>query len=278
VVHIRSATDFYERHPISADIIRAKLTAARGHLDNVAPDELLPHDQDHYGGLAANDVLAEAAQLKPGQAVADFCAGLAGPARYYARRYGVDVTGVELTPARVRGANELTRLVGLDEKVRVIEGNVMAVPLADQSVDAVLSQEAFLHVPDKARALREAYRILKPRGRLAFTDWVAHKPFSDADARLMWAGMAVTSQMNMPDYVALIENCGFTVEATQDLTVDWAVILKERLAMYLKLRGEAEQAKTASGHDAFYESYVRFVALVQDGELGGGRFAAVKRM
>jgi cyclopropane fatty-acyl-phospholipid synthase-like methyltransferase len=274
---IRSAIDFYERHPISADIIRAKLKASRGNLDNVAPDELLPHDQDHYGGLAANDALAKAARLQSGQRVADFCAGLAGPARYYATHYGVDVTGIELTPARVRGANELTKLVGLQDKVRVLEANVMAVPLADRSMDAVLSQEAFLHVPDKAKALREAHRILKPNGRLAFTDWVAHKPFSDADRKLMWDGMAVTAQMDMPAYVALIESCGFTVEPPQDLTAEWAVILKERMAMYLKLRGEAQQAQTAAGHDAFYESYVRFVALVQDGALGGGRFAAVKR-
>lgn len=276
-MQVRSAIDFYERHPISADIIRARLTASRGHLDNVAPDELLPHDQDHYGGLAANDALAKAAQLKPGWKVADFCAGLAGPARYYATHYGVDVTGIELTPARVKGANALTRLVGLQDKVRVIEANVMDVPLPDASMDAVLSQEALLHVPDKGKALREAHRILKDGGRLAFTDWVAHKPFSEADKKLMWDGMAVTAQMDMPAYIALIERCGFAVAPPDDLTAEWAVILKERLAMYLKLRGEAQQAKTATGHDAFYESYVRFVALVQEGALGGGRFAAVKR-
>jgi cyclopropane fatty-acyl-phospholipid synthase-like methyltransferase len=276
-MQVRSAIDFYERHPISADIIRAKLKAARGNLDHVAPDELLPHDQDHYGGLAANDALAKAARLEPGQTIADFCAGLAGPARYYATHYGVDVTGIELTPTRVKGANELTKLVGLQDKVRVLEGNVMAVPLPDSSMDAVLSQEAFLHVPDKAKALREAHRILKPGGRLTFTDWVAHRPFSDADAELMWDGMAVTGQMDMPAYIALIESCGFAVEPPHDLTAEWAVILKERMAMYLKLRGEAQQAQTAAGHDAFYESYVRFVALVQSGALGGGRFAAMKR-
>jgi SAM-dependent methyltransferase len=275
-MHIRSAIGFYERHPISADIVRAKLQAARGNLDDVAPDELLPHDQDHYGGLAANDALARLAELRRGQRIADFCAGLAGPARYYATRYGVDVTGIELTPARVKGANELTRLVGLDDKVRVVEGNVMAVPLEDASVDAVLSQEALLHVPDKAKALREAHRILKPGGRLAFTDWVAHEPLSEADAQLMWQGMAATNLLNLADYEALLTGCGFTVVSCEDLTAQWAVILKERLAMYLKLRGEAQAVHTAAGHDAFYESYVRFVALVGEGRLGGGRFAAVK--
>jgi hypothetical protein len=46
--------------------------------------------------------------------------------------------------------------------------------------------------------------------------------------------------------------------------------------MYQKLRGETQAAGTTSGHDAFYESYVRFVELVSDATLGGARFAAVK--
>src|ERR1035438_10314419 len=71
-----------------------------------------PHDQDHYGGLEANDALAERAGICKGTRVVDFCAGLGGPSRYLAHRYGADVTGIELTPARVDGAKELTLLVG----------------------------------------------------------------------------------------------------------------------------------------------------------------------
>ena len=199
-IDIHSAIDFYERHPISSEIILAKLKAARGHLDHVAPEELFPHDQDHYGGIAANDALAERAQIDKGVRVVDFCAGLGGPARYWAYRYGADVTGIELTPARVLGAGELTRLVGLQNSVRVVEGNVMRVPLSEDSVDVVVSQEAFLHVPDKERALAEAFRILKPGGRIAFTDWVAHRALSDADKKLMWQGMAVTDLHDLETY------------------------------------------------------------------------------
>jgi cyclopropane fatty-acyl-phospholipid synthase-like methyltransferase len=150
---------FYDRHPISSDIILAKLQASRGHLDSLRPDELFPHDQDHYGGIAATDELAQAARITNGSRVADFCAGLGGTVRYLAHRYGADVTGIELTPARVAGAQELTRRVGLQETARVIEGNVLEVPLADASMDAVVSQEAFCHVPDLKKALVEAFRI-----------------------------------------------------------------------------------------------------------------------
>ena len=115
-MEIRSAIDFYERHPISSEIILAKLSASRRHLNDVAPEELFPHDQDHYGGLEANDTLAARAAIGKGTRVVDFCAGLGGPSRYLAHRYGADVTGIELTPARLKGAEELTRLVGLQNE------------------------------------------------------------------------------------------------------------------------------------------------------------------
>lgn len=275
-VRIDSAVDFYERHPISCEIILAKLESSRGHLEGLAPEELFAHDQDHYGGLAANDALAACAGIREGSRVADFCAGLGGPARHLAHRYGAIVTGIELTPARVRGAAELTRRVGLAARVRVIAGDVMHVPLADASHDAVISQEALLHVPDKARALAEAFRVLVPGGRLAFTDWVAHRPLSEADKALMWQGMAVRDLYGLDAYARLVEAAGFAVESVEDLTRDWAEILQARLAMYRRLRGEAQASGTPAGHDAFYESYVRFVELVADGALGGGRFAARK--
>ena len=273
---IRSAIDYYERHPISSEIILHKLKTRRGSLNNVAPEELFSHDQDHYGGLGANDALAERAAIGKDTHVVDFCAGLGGPARYLAHRYGADVTGIELTPTRVKGAVELTRLVGLQNSVRVIEGNVMQVPLPDASVDVVVSQEALLHVPDKERTLAEAFRILKPGGRIAFTDWVAHRPLSDADKKLMWQGMAVADLYNPLTYAELIKKVGFTINSVEDLTPDWGIILKERLAMYRKLREETQQAGTPAGHDAFYESYVRFVDLVNEAVLGGGRFAGEK--
>jgi cyclopropane fatty-acyl-phospholipid synthase-like methyltransferase len=273
---IDSAVDFYRRHPISCEIILAKLESARGHLDALAPEELFPHDQDHYGGLAANDALAERAGIGAGTRVIDFCAGLGGPARYLAQRYGADVTGIELTPARVAGARELTRRVGLQDRVRVLQGDVMRVPLDDGRFDVVISQEAFLHVPDKKRALAEAFRLLVPGGRIAFTDWVAHRPLSAGDKALMWRGMAVAELHPLEAYAALVEAAGFAVVSIEDLTRDWAAILKERLAMYRKLRAEAERAGTPAGHDAFYESYVRLVDLVSEGALGGGRFAGRK--
>jgi ubiquinone/menaquinone biosynthesis C-methylase UbiE len=274
--NVDQAIFFYNRHPISADIILTKLRASRGDLADVRPEELFPYDQDHYGGVAANDELAEGAAIGKGTRVADFCAGLGGPARYLAHRYGAHVTGIELTAARVTGAQKLTSLVGLQQAVRIVEGNVMAVPLDTESVDVVVSQEALLHIPDRRQALGEAFRVLKRGGRLAFTDWVAHHPLDQEDKHLLWEGQAVQALESPPSYRDLLSSLGFHVRSVTDLTAEWAIILKDRLAMYRRLREETERAGTPSGHDAFYRSYVRFVDLVQQRVLGGVRILADK--
>jgi len=274
---IRSAVDFYDHHPISAQIILARLEAARGTLEGLKPDDLFAHDQDHYGGLAANDALARCARIDIGSKVVDLCAGLGGPARYLAHRYGAIVTGIELTPARVAGAAELSRRVGLDRQARVLEGNVMDLPLPDANFDAVVSQEALLHVPDIARAFAEAHRVLCPGGRIAFTNWVVHRPLSEAQRQLLWDGMAAATLVGIDRHAELLRAAGFEIEAVEDETETWGVILGERLRMYEKLRGEAETAGTPAGHDDFYRSYVLFVDLVQRKAMGGARFTAVKR-
>ena len=267
---------FYNQHPISRDIILSKLRASRGHLDRLRPEELSAHDQDHYGGLSATDELARGALIGSKTRVADFCAGLGGTVRYLAYRYGADVTGIELTPARASGAKELTQLVGLQNTARIIEGNVMDVPLADASMDAVVSQEALCHVPDLKQAIGEAFRILRKGGRLAFTDWIANEPLAKDDAQLMWDGMAIQPLQAITSYRNLVQAAGFNVLSVTDLTEEWGPILKNRLAMYQALREEARRAGTPVGHDAFHRSYVRFVALIQERKLGGVRIVAEK--
>ena len=267
---------FYSRHPISRDQILAGVQARRGHLDGLVPEDLFAFDQDHYGGLAVVDALAERAVIGSGSQVADFCAGLAGPARYLAHKYGAIVTCIELNPHRAPGAADLTRRVGLAQRVRIVCGDVMHVPLAAHTMDAVISQEALLHVPDKRAALSEAYRVLKRGGRLAFTDWAEHRRLHAADSESMWRGIAAQSVQSFDSYPKMLREIGFRHVAVEDLTADWGSILEERFAMYRKLREETARLGMASGNDDFYRSYARLVELVQERTLGGGRFTAEK--
>ena len=267
---------FYSRHPISHEQILAGAKSRRGHLDALAPEDLFPFDQDHYGGLTVVDALAQRARIAAGSQVADFCAGLAGPARYLAHKYGAIVTCVELNPHRAPGAADLTRRVGLAQRVRVVRGDVMRVPLAGGCMDAVVSQEALLHVPDKRAALAEAYRILRPGGVLCFTDWAEHRPLAAADAESMWRGIAAQSVQSFSGYQGMLRDIGFRDVSTDDLTTEWGDILDERFRMYRALREETLRIGTPSGDEDFYRSYARLVSLVRERTLGGGRFTAEK--
>jgi len=267
---------FYNRHPISQEQILASLAATRGHLEHLAPEDLFPYDQDHYGGLDAVDALADCAAIGPGKKVADFCAGLAGPARYLASEYGATVTCLELNPRRAPGAADLTRRVGLNRQVRIVRADVTRAPLADETMDAIISQEALLHVADKRGALAQAYRVLKKGGRLAFTDWIEHRRLDATDSETMWRGIAAQTLQSFDSYVCMLQDLGFRSISSKDLTAEWTGILEQRFAMYRKLREQTIRLGTPSGDEEFYRSYARLVALMHARTLGGGRFVAEK--
>ena len=267
---------FYNRHPISRDQILASVRERRGNIDALQPEDLYPHDQDHYGGLEAVDALAQRIGARPGLDVVDLCAGLGGPARYLAAHYGVNVVCVELNAKRAAGARELTHRVGLTRRVRVVRGDAQRIPLKNDCVDAIISQEALLHVPDKGAAIHEAHRVLSPGGLLAFTDWALPALLPQADLEVMWQGIAAQTVQTYESYRALIRGAGFQLRSEEDLTEHWGVILAERFRMYTELRDVTGRAGNPQGDDAFYTAYARFVTLVQTRQLGGVRIVAQK--
>jgi hypothetical protein len=110
--------DFYDDHPITASQILAAVSE-RGRVGPLSADDLFDFDQDHYGGIAAVDVLATRARIDARSRVLDVCAGLAGPARFLASRRGCRVVAIELHAGRAAGARRLT-----DEWRRILRGRL----------------------------------------------------------------------------------------------------------------------------------------------------------
>ena len=120
----------------------------------------------------SNAVLAGKAGITQSDQVLDVCSGMGGPARWLAHRIGCRVTGLELTERRCQAARQLTTLARLGGMVEFHCGNALAMPFADGAFDVAVSQEAFVHVPDKPRLIAECARVVKAGGRIAFTDIV----------------------------------------------------------------------------------------------------------
>ena len=266
---------FYDDHPITVEHVLASVRErGRGVGSPLTADDLFDFDQDHYGGIAAVDALATRARIGTRSRVLDVCAGLGGPARFLATRRGCRVIAVELHPGRARGAHRLTGMVRLADRIRVVRGDATRLPVRDRSCDACISQEALLHIEDKAAVLAECRRALVPGGRIAFTDWVAHPRLDDGERRRLREWMAAVTLQTAAGYRELLGRAGFGEIHTEDLSDEWRTVLRGRLAMYAGMRREHTRQVGEDRYDAFLRVYTFFAGLVKTGKLGGGRFVA----
>ena len=128
----------------------------------------------------------------------DVGSGIGGPARWFAGRFGCRVTGIDLTPEFVEVARHLTRLVGLDERVRFETGNALAMPFPDASFDGATSMNVSMNIADKSALYREIDRVLKPGGWLVLSE-IAQGEGGAPDYPTPWARTAGASFLATPD-------------------------------------------------------------------------------
>ena len=153
----------------------------------------------------------EGAALQPGETVLDLGSGAGIDCFLAARAVGPAgrVIGVDMTPAMLARAEAARARMGLTQ-VEFREGQIEDLPLESDSVDVILSNCVINLTPDKAPVFHEAWRVLKPGGRLAVSDIVSAGAFAPellAD-REKWAE-CVTGAIPLEDYTGLMRAAGF---------------------------------------------------------------------
>ena len=157
------------------------------------------------------------AALRPGQIVLDLGSGSGMDVLLAARQvapgghaYGLDMTEEMLALA------ERNRIRAGLRNASFLQGTMEAIPLPDASVDVILSNCVINLAPDKLAVLKEAFRVLRPEGRLVVSDMVEVEPLPKAVKQELdaWAG-CVAGTIPVADYLEALRGAGFAEPSIQ---------------------------------------------------------------
>jgi SAM-dependent methyltransferase len=184
------------------------LTASK--LYPISELETLPEDVTGLS-MGCGDPIT-LASLQPGQTVLDLGSGGGIDCFLAAKKVGETghVIGVDMTAEMLEKARANQAKLGFTN-VEFRLGEIEHLPVADKTVDVIISNCVVNLSPDKSQVFREAFRVLKSGGKLALSDIVSDGPLPQAikDSLSAWAG-CVAGALDVKDYLAMLEVAGFT--------------------------------------------------------------------
>jgi arsenite methyltransferase len=227
--------------PITADLYGANDTAG---LPQTAVDASL--------GCGNPTALLE---LKQGETVLDLGSGGGIDVLLSARRVGPSgkVYGLDMTDEMLALARENQQKAGASN-VEFLKGEIENIPLPDNSVDVIISNCVINLSADKARVLREAFRVLKPGGRFAVSDVVVRGDVPDAIRKSMelWVG-CVAGALHQDEYKRLLGEAGF-----EGVEVDpWRVYRVDDARHFLAEAGLETDAIAAAADGKIASAFIR---------------------
>jgi arsenite methyltransferase len=182
------------------------------------PAELDAIPSEAIDSFAGVGFYFDLAALSPGDVVVDLGSGAGMDSFLAARTVGSEgrVIGIDMTEAQLEKAAGLAARAGLGN-VEFVQAHIEEMPVADASVDVVISNGVINLSADKVKVFAETARVLRPGGRLAFADIASTLQLPESvtcDASL-WAA-CIGGAMQRDDYQRTIERAGFEIETVRE--------------------------------------------------------------
>jgi tocopherol O-methyltransferase len=163
--------------------------------------------------INTNKVLADTAQLHESDIVLDAGCGVGGSALYLARERGCTVTGITLSEKQRAKAVTYARRAGLDSKTKFLVRDFLNTGFPDNTFTVVWAIESVCYAEDKAEFLKEAFRILKPGGRLIVADgFLGRLPEGKENSiyQDFLKGFALSNLATLDSFAADMNHVGFS--------------------------------------------------------------------
>jgi ubiquinone/menaquinone biosynthesis C-methylase UbiE len=164
--------------------------------------------------LNINKVLSTKAGIGEKDHVLDAGCGIGGSSLWLAKNVGCQVTGIALNEKQLETARNFSQQEQLDSQVTFKVADFTNTDFADGSFDVVWAIESVCHAGNKSSFLKEAYRLLKPGGRLIMTDYFKKPGLSVADENIIYRwirGWAINEIPVLDEFIELAVDIGFTI-------------------------------------------------------------------
>ena len=193
--------------------------------------------------------------------VLEIASGSGGPAVHLAVERGCRITGIDINPQGTANGERLARGCGVAERAHfVLADGARGLPFAPESFDVIMCYDGMCHLDDRLNVLREWHRLLRPGGRMLFTDaLVLTGPVSNLEAATRAAaGFYLFVPFGANE--RLIELAGFSLIEAEDCTATLRVIARRRLEAREHHRDgliAQEGERTFTRFQAYLDSVVR---------------------